>query len=507
MSHFSRLFCTAALSVALLPGIASADVTADDVWQNLQDYTATLGGSFTASATRQGDTLTISPSTLSYNFPFEVGQLTLDFSGFGMVENGDGTVAITYAEPITYGAVVTIKDKGSFSAKLDFKMDGHETIASGTPGDVTYTWGTKQIEFATRDVELHLDDPTMEKPDAFEVTAKGMVSDMSGAVRIQVAELVSSQSTLSMGKQEMSFDASIDGSHIAYVGGAQSAEAMANTSLPRNGMDIMNLAAALRDGLSFQSEATTVGYYTSQITEENGEVVSSQTTRAQEQFVQYELDQSSLRVKGTVQGANVEVQPGKDIPFPLKLALESGQGGMTLPLLAADDLQDVGYDFDLQGLSVSDDLWDMVDPQKTLSRDPMVVEMDLVARVLNKVDWLDFMAVKASFDAGDVPIELHEMKLNTLTLDAAGSFDNSDLESFGGFPKPTGVIDLALFGANGLMDNLVAMGLLTDEDATGARMAAAVFTKPDPDSGEDALTSRLEMTDEGHILANGQRIK
>lgn len=52
------------------------------------------------------------------------------------------------------------------------------------------------------------------------------------------------------------------------------------------------------------------------------------------------------------------------------------------------------------------------------------------------------------------------------------------METYGGFPKPT-----------------------------GARMMLGVVAKPDPDAGEDAMKTRLEITEQGHILANGQRLR
>ena len=157
MSHFSRLFCTTALTVALSPGVATADVTADDVWQNMQDYMATLGGSYTVSATRDGNTLSVSETTLVYELPFELGQMTIDFPGLDMSENGDGTVAVAYVDPITYGVAVKIRGEGSFSAKIDLTMDGYSTIASGTRGDVTYTWSANRANFCVRDVETALE--------------------------------------------------------------------------------------------------------------------------------------------------------------------------------------------------------------------------------------------------------------------------------------------------------------------------------------------------------------
>ena len=294
--------------------------------------------------------------------------------------------------------------------------------------------------------KLHSSEPTEVGPEEFTMTGEGSFSDMSGKTRIQVGELVTTQSSYTFGSQEVSFGAEMEGSGFAFIGGAKSVDGTSTVSLPRNGMDIMNLAAALRDGLTLEATTRTVGYHASQITEENGEVVRNQTTRTREQSAQYGLDQTSIRVKGTVQDADIEMSASEDLPFPVKFQVAQGTGGMTLPLSASTDLQDVSYDFSLEGLSLSDELWDMFDPQKTLSRDPVALAMDVSAKVLNKVDWLDFMTVKARIDSGDIPVELHEMKLNGLTLDMAGAkltgsgsgrFDNTDLESFDGFPRPT----------------------------------------------------------------------
>ncbi|MFT7593637.1 MAG: hypothetical protein ACI8R4_000952 [Paracoccaceae bacterium] len=38
-------------------------------------------------------------------------------------------------------------------------------------------------------------------------------------------------------------------------------------------------------------------------------------------------------------------------------------------------------------------------------------------------------------------------------------------------------------------------------------MMLGVVAKPDPDAGEDAMKTRLEITEQGHILANGQRLR
>jgi hypothetical protein len=109
---------------------------------------------------------------------------------------------------------------------------------------------------------------------------------------------------------------------------------------------------------------------------------------------------------------------------------------------------------------------------------------------------------------------VNSIDINALELTAAGAsltgtgafeIDNSDTQTFSGMPKPVGAVDLKLVGGNGLIDKLVAMGLLPEDQAMGARMMMGLFTIP---SGTpDTLTSKIEVNDQGHVLANGQRLR
>ncbi|MEL6412108.1 MAG: DUF2125 domain-containing protein, partial [Pseudomonadota bacterium] len=85
------------------------------------------------------------------------------------------------------------------------------------------------------------------------------------------------------------------------------------------------------------------------------------------------------------------------------------------------------------------------------------------------------------------------------------TFNNEDLSTFSGFPAPDGAIDLSLVGGNGLLDKLVAMGLVPEEQATGARLMLGLFTVPGTEA--DSLTSKIEVRPDGQVLANGQRLR
>jgi hypothetical protein len=91
-------------------------------------------------------------------------------------------------------------------------------------------------------------------------------------------------------------------------------------------------------------------------------------------------------------------------------------------------------------------------------------------------------------------------------VSAAGglTFDNADTVTFGGMPRPDGTITLGIKGANQLVDNLIALGILSEDDAMGFRMGLAMFARPG--AGADELTSEIEFK-EGGLFANGQRLQ
>ena len=77
--------------------------------------------------------------------------------------------------------------------------------------------------------------------------------------------------------------------------------------------------------------------------------------------------------------------------------------------------------------------------------------------------------------------------------------------TFDGMPAPTGAIDLQLVGGNGLLDKLIQMGLVPEDQAMGVRMMMGLFAVPGDQP--DSLKSKVEFTQDGQVLANGQRLK
>ena len=93
-----------------------------------------------------------------------------------------------------------------------------------------------------------------------------------------------------------------------------------------------------------------------------------------------------------------------------------------------------------------------------------------------------------------------------LTVEANGSFefDNADLETFEGIPRPMGTASLRIHGSNAFIDRLENMQVLPSETIMGARMMLALIMRA---TGDDVLLSEFEIDEQGKVYANGQRLR
>ena len=71
-------------------------------------------------------------------------------------------------------------------------------------------------------------------------------------------------------------------------------------------------------------------------------------------------------------------------------------------------------------------------------------------------------------------------------------------------PAPSGAINIDIKGVSALIDNLIKLGIITDDDAMGARMMLGMFTRPGAEA--DQVTSVIEFKD-GGLFANGQQLQ
>lgn len=512
MTTFFRLSTATATAIAVLATAQSvnAEVTPDDVWQNLQTYINAFGGDVTAPYEQRGNDRHIGSITMNWTLPFDAGTLSVSQSGFALIGNADGTVSVGYPDKLVYTFTADFPDEGVFGGTIVMTHNGFVTTASGMANNVTYDFSADRLSFALADVQL-------EGADEFQMDLTGEVNGLAGTSTVAVASLVSASSDFTVRAQ--SYNGTLTdttGITSKFGGTTESLTSHSELRLPKSGTSILNLAAAMNKGMRLAASSTMTGYSTQQTVTSNGELLSEQLNTADTYDARFELSKNRLVIGTAVTGSSANVQMPELLPVPVALAMDKAALHVAMPVSASDDLQDAKFELEASGLTAAEQLWGLIDPAQQLPRDPATVRLKMTSRVKSFWDLFDFMEVAERGQAGELPGELHALTLNDLTIEAAGAslvgqgaatFDNSDLQTYGGFPKPVGSLDMALSGANGLMDKLVAMGLLPEDQVVGARMMMGMIAKPDPAAGDDVLKTHLELNEQGHVLANGMRLR
>jgi hypothetical protein len=178
-----------------------------------------------------------------------------------------------------------------------------------------------------------------------------------------------------------------------------------------------------------------------------------------------------------------------------------------MPIAKSDAPQDFALKTKLQGLTVSDMIWNMIDPGSSLPRDPATLDIALKGKAKPLVDMLT--ADKSAMDSP--PFELTSMDVDALQLTVAGAefkgngalaFDNSKPPVLGGVtPMPTGKLNLSLTGANTLLGKLQALGLVDQQVTMTFGMMAGMLAKPGPTP--DSFIAEVEFNEDGKITSNG----
>ena len=276
--------------------------------------------------------------------------------------------------------------------------------------------------------------------------------------------------------------------------------------------DPQDLNAMLDDGLDFDGVFTTAGG-SSELTFEGPD--GSGTANTASDGGEFSIAMGTVGLIYDVVQRNVNFNMlVTEFPLPLSFTAAEVGTSILMPLQKSPEDQEFGLGLTLSDFTMSDVIWGLFDPTGQLPRDPATLVVDLSGQAKVLFDFLDPDQAAVLEQTGTPPGELNALTLNVLELEAAGAkltgagdftFDNSDLVTFDGMPRPLGALDLTLVGGNGLLDKLVGMGLVPQEQAMGARMMMGLFAVPG--SAPDTLNSRVEINPEGHVLANGQRIR
>lgn len=500
----SRLAAPSALAILLSGTAAFADVTAEEVWAELRGMLESYGQSASAgSQDRAGNTLTVRDITIDAQVEGSTTSAALDQIAF--VERGDGSVEIVLS-PEYRVISSTVADGETFEIQVAMRHSALSVVVSGDAAEKTYTYSAASI--GAELTELDTGDGPAPITATVEVAqpAGSYVTRTEGNGRAVVSAFTASGAQIAVGGSDD------DAGSFAFTMDLDTLEGQSDSFLPESG-SMEDFAAFLRSGFFANGE---LSYGTSTYSFEGDMEGSRSAGTGQDEGGNFDF---AFGAEGLSYGARSRnasfTMRSSDIPLPeIAFALEESAFRLTMPVLQSDTPQDFGLVSALRGLTVSDGIWALFDPMGGLPRDPATIALDLSGKARWFIDIFSAEGAEAAASGSAAPGEVsalavNELEVSLVSADLTGTgdftFDNADTTTFPGMPRPEGSADLRLVGGNALLDRLVEMGFVPEDQAMGFRMMLGLFARPG--EGEDTLVSKIEITPEGQILANGQRIR
>ncbi len=507
MSFATRSTCIAVLMM-FGGGAAQAAITADQLWAAWQSAGADAGLTVAATGSvREGSALRLTGVTITPTASGDV-QVGGSIAEVVLTEGTDGTVTVVPgADLIVTGA------SGAEGGTLTVSQDQFAMLVTENLGAMAYDMTAASVGVAMNivaDSVMTLEDGTVPKATTdFKMAMANPVikiTDTPDLNRIFVVDLTAGSLRYDVGMQDPGMKSSSLQTSVtedmAIKGTFRAPSTIALSGLTTAAA----WSAALTEGMALTLDAT--------------QGASKGSSKDVNEFLPMEVDYSALpgvskmalskdgfSLTSSADGVKASVRSPM-MPFP---QLDVGMGSlliaMSAPIMAVAEAGAFGLTMKLADVVVNDEAWAAVDPQGVLPRDPAQLVIDTKGTM--KVDLPALMAAEGAGMAEVVPPELLTFDVTALSLAVAGglftgngafTFDNST-----GQPVPIGTADVTLTGGNKLIDGLTAIGVLSEEDAGGARMMMAMFMNAG--AGDDVLVSKIEAKADGSISVNGQRVQ
>lgn len=486
----------------LMTGTAHAALTADQVWQSWKDAGALAGLTISAATeNNDGGELTLNGVSIG-----PAGMAALTISDMVLTEQSDGSVTITPGADIG----LDLTGEGTTGAVKLAHVGLELTAREGDGGALVYDYSA-----AALDVTFNSAYPatSFDGTDAGEATMQGTVgfaglsgsySDTPGTNRTFGLDIKADSLTYDVGSDDPGLQMK-----TTSVSETADVEMSFDVAMPST-MSLFAIAAPADFGTALQ-EGLSVTVATKQGT-------SVGSASQEDQFFPYQMainagpgeatgvfNKDTFNVQSSGEGLALDMT-SPALPVPIKITSGPVAVGMTSPVIANDAAGDFGLVFKLSQFTVNEEAWAMVDPGGALKRDPADLSIDVSGKT--KIDFIAMMQADEAGTAPPVPAP-ESLNITDLTLKLAGAafagtgaftFDNST-----GVPMPLGEANVTLTGGNALIDGLIATGIVTEEDAMGARMMMGAFMSPG--AGADELTSKIEAKAGNEIYVNGQRIQ
>lgn len=486
---------------AIFAGNASfADVSASEVWESWKSQMELYGedGLSIGAEETSGDTLTVSDIVLT--FSDEMTSVATEIGDITFTEQGDGTVRVTMAE--SYPLVITGDD--GVVVTVDVTQTNMDLVVSGTPEAMNYEISADSYGVAFRDA---VDGDVTITGDA-SLIATGL----AGSYVVSEGELTEVESDVSIEQISVLVDFQIPGGNGEYVTGSAQIDGLTSQGQATIPMDadfedpdtVFNAGFGFSGGYDIEG-----GTYVFDINAEGDQASGSVSTGPA--MLRGEMNAQTIAYDSNTEDLAINMLTSE---FPLPVEVSLGQYGVNfrMPVGVTEEPAPFELGFDMVDLAVSDMLWDIFDAAGVLPRDPATLQIAISGTARAMVDLLD-PANADSFEGDEVPFEPYTLTLDTLRLSAAGAlitgdgaftFDNTDTQTFAPMPRPEGSAMIEIIGLNGLLDNLVTMGLVPEDQIMGPRMMMGMFARA---TGDDQMEVELEVLPSGQVNVNGNRVR
>ena len=512
---------TIALCFSVTPLLA--DVSAEDYWAAIAAVAEASGATINSQVSVDGNVTTYGNISLQYELPMDVGSFGFYVGSMYVTENRNGTLSVTYPDTIPLQINGRIED-AAFYARFSFDLDGSTLVVSGNPDDLELASSTDSIRITLDDFRFKDRWDTVSLADLESGYLVGTFTDLEEVMRISFDDLIRIEAETSSGEFALDYDFGVDGgtaSGSEYLGGS---EGYYSISLIPGGFNLLELNNAIQNGLAFEFGSSSFDSRSIQNIASPYAGSSATLYSVEAQTGELRFDKNGVLLSGDAEGISIDFEEDT-MGFGVGAKIDSVGVGLQMPIMASSAPQTTSLRTNLTGFRLDESAVGMFQMMATLTAgesippallqyidDPISLEYDLSADVLLGFDLLDFEGYD-TFNSYDPPIDVENITINRLyfdfaemQLDADGAFevDLDDFDTYGDFPKMVGGASAKLTGLNAILDTLIDTGLISPDELMPVRMGIGMFTTV---SGDDELTSTVELTEEGQVFVNGQRMK
>ena len=383
----------------------------------------------------------------------------------------DGSAQFDLNDPRTYDATGAFKvAKMAVQMTLDLPSDLNDPEAGSVSQSIAMTWSGVE--------------------GSQELTPKG------GALKIAAAK---GEQTQSMRDPSLGY---VIESTSSYEAPVMSVNFQAQNGLAELSLDDLN---RIEGGLTANTGAVS-GKMTFTSLEEGGLPGFSMTSAATSSVGEATLRDGALSYVASLDGLALA---SADAPIVGDLSLSMRKMAMkfAFPFTASETPRPAAFMLDFDGIEGSEGVWALIDMKNALPHEFNRAHVDISADLLIKHDLAKLIAAEAEGEDVNAlypdPVTPTAVTLTDLTLDGLGAALNANgaFEIEGETPKGSGKITMTNW--EGLLQNLVAAGLLDEQSAMMGQMMVGAMAVPGDAPGVSVLEVAFR---DGMTLVNGQPV-